>query len=66
MLQTLETPKLQVLHLIQELPDDATYEDIEYELRVQSKIRQGMKDYREGNVHTIDEVKTKLKKWLDE
>lgn len=61
MLQTVETPKLQVLHLIHELPDDATFEDIEYELYVQSKIRQGMKDYREGNVHTLEEVQEILK-----
>lgn len=63
--QAISTPKAQLLQLLSAMPDDSSYEDLEYEMYVRHKIRAGMKDYEEGKVFTLDEVKQQAKKWLD-
>ena len=49
---------------IDSLPDDFTLKDIIEELVVLDKIEQGLKDVKEGNVYTTDQVRQKLEKWL--
>ena len=49
---------------IDSLPDDFTLEDIIEELVILDKIEQGLKDVKGGNVHTTDQVRQKLEKWL--
>ena len=49
---------------IDSLPDDFTLEDIIEELVVLDKIEKGLKDVKEGNVYTTEQVRQKLEKWL--
>ena len=38
-------PKEEALQLIQSLPADSTFEDIQYHLYVREKVGKGMKDF---------------------
>jgi hypothetical protein len=49
---------------IDNLPNEATYNDIIYALYVKSKFEQGMDEIKNGNYLTQDEVKSRLDKWL--
>lgn len=58
------TPKKKASRLLKELPDDCSYEDIQYHLYVLQKIERGLKDIESGRIYSHEEVKKKLNKWL--
>ena len=60
----MKTAKQNALEIIQNLPDEATYEDIMERLYFIQKVEAGLKDIEEGRVHTHEEVKKRLAKWL--
>ena len=47
-------------HVIDSLPEDATWEDVEYHLYVRRKVERGLKDIEEGRVISHAEAKTRL------
>jgi len=51
--------------LLDQIPDDATFEDIQYHIYVREKIDRGLKDVEEGRVVSGDEVERRMQKWLD-
>jgi len=57
------TPKEAVLEAIQALPDDATFEDIEYHLYVRARIEEGLRAADEGRVVPHEEVKGRMAEW---
>ena len=56
--------KDRIVEIMQDLPDDATFEDAIYELYVASKIERGLEqaDKREGISH--EEAKQRFAEWL--
>lgn len=46
--------------LIEQLPDQATWDDIQYELYVQQKIEEGLADIAAGRVISHEELKRRL------
>jgi len=58
------SPKKNLAKLLKELPDDCSYEDIQYHLYVMQKIERGLNDIKGGRVYTTEEVRKKLKRWL--
>lgn len=52
--------------MLTQLPDDVTFEDIQYHLHVLEKIRRGLEDKERGQGVSHEEVKANFKKWLDE
>lgn len=56
--------KEQVIELIKSLPDDCTWEDIQYHIYVREKVERGIQDVDKGKVLTQDEVEREMKKWL--
>lgn len=50
--------------LLKRLPDDCTFEDIQYHLYVLEKIQRGAKSLDEGKGIPHEEAKKRLKKWL--
>ncbi len=60
------TDKEQVLKVLERLPDDATLAEIRYEIDVLAMLKERMADVRAGG-KTIshEEVKQRLKKWLE-
>jgi len=57
--------KAEIMEIIDKLPEDCTIEDVQYSLYVHSKIDKGLKDIKEGNVITHDEVKERMDKWFE-
>jgi predicted transcriptional regulator len=49
---------------IQELPDSATWDDIEERVRFLAAIDKGMADVRAGREVPHEEVKESLREWL--
>ncbi|MCL5278297.1 MAG: hypothetical protein M1376_00115 [Planctomycetes bacterium] len=49
---------------IQELPDSATWEDIEERVRFLAAIDKGLADIKAGRVVPHEEVKESLRQWL--
>ena len=54
------TPKQAAKELIEHLPDQASWNDIMYELYVKQKIEAGLKAVAEGRTVPHDELKRRL------
>jgi hypothetical protein len=60
----MQTAKQEVRELLDQLPDDATVEDIQYHLYVLEKIRRGETRAETEGTLTQDEVEARLRKWI--
>ena len=58
------TAKQEVAHLLTQLPDDATLEDIQYHVYVLEKIRRGHADIEAGRGYTTEQARERLSRWL--
>jgi hypothetical protein len=60
----MNTPKSEVASMLKSLPEDSSFEDIQYHLYVLEKIKRGLEraDKEGGIPHK--EAKKRLKKWL--
>jgi hypothetical protein len=52
--------KTEALRLVEQLPDDATWDDLIYEIYVRQSIEAGLKDCREGRSLPVAEVRRRL------
>lgn len=60
----MQTAKKEVTKLLENLPGDATLEDIQYHLYVLQKIESGLEDAKKGRVITQKEIERWMSKWL--
>jgi predicted transcriptional regulator len=60
----MNTAKEEVRKMLERLPDDASFEDIQYHIYVREKIERGLKDIQEGRVLSQEEVEERMSKWL--
>ena len=60
------TAKYEAQKLIELLPDDASFEDIQYQLYVRQKIDRGLADARDGRVIDHEEVQRRVASWGEE
>ena len=60
----MQSVKEEVIQLLKELPDDSTFEEIQYHLYVRQKIQHGIKDIEEGRTYTQEEMEKRMDKWL--
>ena len=58
------TAKDEVRKLLDKLPDDASFEDIQYHIYVREKIQKGLADVEAGRVYTAAEVETHIAELL--
>ena len=56
--------KQEAQKMIQNLPDDCTYKDIQYHLYVVEKIKNGIHRAQKGEVSSHKEAKARMAKWL--
>ena len=56
-------PKEEVRRLLETLPDEASYEDIQYHIYVRQKVQQGLDDVENGRVLSHDEAVKRLDAW---
>ena len=59
----MSTIKQVAIDLIKKLPDNCTFEDIQYELYAKQKMEKGLKDIVEGNLLTEEEIDAEIKSW---
>lgn len=57
-------PKDQVHALLQKLPEDASYEDIQYHLYVLEKVQRGLQRAELEGVVSHGDAKARLGQWL--
>jgi predicted transcriptional regulator len=62
--EKMRTAKEEVRKMLDKMPDDATFEDIQYHIYVREKIERGLKDIQEGNLLSQEEVEQRMSKWL--
>jgi len=60
----MDTAKEEVRKMLDQLPDDASFEDIQYHIYVREKIERGLKDIQEGRVLRQEDVEERMSKWL--
>jgi hypothetical protein len=58
------SPKDEVISLLKKLPDDASYEDIQYHLYVLEKVKRGLVRADAEGAISHEEAKARLGKWL--
>ena len=58
------TPKQAALKIIEQMPADASLEDIMYGLYFRQCVDRGLQEFDEGLTISHDEVKRNLVKWL--
>lgn len=56
--------KQEAQQMIQNLPDNCTYEDIQYHLYVVEKIKNGIDRAQKGEISSHEEAKARMGKWL--
>jgi len=52
----MQSAKEEVMQLLKGLPDNSTFEQIQYHLYVRQKIQRGIKDVEEGRTYTQEEM----------
>ena len=62
---TSTTPKQAARSLIERLEEDASFEDIQYNLYVLQQVERGLHDVETGNTVSHEEAKAALAPWLD-
>ncbi len=55
--------KEEVRKLLDQIPDDSSFEDIQYHIYVREKIERGLKDVEQGHVLSQEEVEGRMAKW---
>ena len=58
--------KEEVRKLLDQIPDDSSFEDIQYHIYVREKIEHGLKDAEQGRVLSQEEVERRMLKWTGE
>ena len=58
--------KEEVRRLLERLPDDVSFEDVQYHLYVLQQIERGVRDVEEGRVVSQEEMERRMARWLDE
>jgi len=60
----MQTAKQDVEHLLHQLPDDSTLEDIQHHLYVLGKIKRGQQAIANGKRYTSEEARERLSRWI--
>jgi len=59
-------PKEEVRRLLDSLPDEASYEDIQYHIYVQQKIDRGLAASDRGDFISDEEIEQRITRWAGE
>jgi len=62
----MQNAKEEAIKILQTLPDDSTFEEIQYRLFVRQKIEQGLEDISQGKTYSQEMVEKRMKKWVEE
>jgi len=60
----MSTPKAEVASMLEALPDNTSYEDIQYHLYVLEKVKRGLHRAETEGAVSHEDAKARLGKWL--
>jgi len=60
----MKTAKEEVLKILNHIPDDVSFEDIQYHIYVRGKIEKGLEDIKNGKLIDQEEIEQRMLKWL--
>ncbi len=58
------TEKIEAENLIKKLPDNSTFEDIQYHIYIAEKLKKARQQINEGRIVTQKEAEKRLDKWI--
>jgi hypothetical protein len=58
--------KEEVRRILEQIPDSASFEDIQYHIYVRAKIERGLEDVKQERVIDQEEVERRMRKWTAE
>jgi len=58
--------KDEVRRILEQIPDNASFEDIQYHIYVREKIDRGLEDVEQGRVIGQEEVESRMRRWTGE
>jgi predicted transcriptional regulator len=61
----MSTAKEEVRKMLERLPDDSSFEDIQYHIYVREKIERGLNDIESDRLLPQEEVERRMSKWLE-
>ena len=61
----MSAPKDEVRHLLDQLPEEASFEDIQYHIYIRQKIDSGLEDIEVGRTISEKDLEMRLAKWLE-
>jgi len=62
----MESAKEEVRRILEQIPDGASFEDIQYHIYVREKIERGLEDVKQGRAIDQEEVERRMRKWTAE
>ena len=57
--------KQEVYQLLNQLPENISFDDIQYHIYVRQKIRRGIEDVEAGNTISEEEFDKRMARWLE-
>lgn len=57
--------KEEVRRILEQIPEDVTFEDIQYHIYVRQQITRGLEDIDQGRVVSEEEAERRMLKWLE-
>lgn len=57
--------KQEVQQLLNQLPEDVSFDDIQYHIYVRQKIDRGIEDVESGNTISEEEFDKRMGRWLE-
>ena len=60
------TAKEEVRQILEGLPDDASWEDVQYAIYVRERIERGRREAAEGKLLDQGDVENRMERWLAE
>jgi hypothetical protein len=58
------TAKEEVRMMLDRLPEDATWEDVQHSIYVRERVERGRLEASQGKVVDQDEIEERMKRWL--
>jgi hypothetical protein len=60
------TTKEAIRKMLDTLPDDATWEDVQYSIYVRERVARGRLEAEQGKLTDEEEIEVRMKRWLNE
>ncbi|MEK7244153.1 MAG: hypothetical protein AAB112_08340 [Thermodesulfobacteriota bacterium] len=57
--------KEEMRHILEQLPDNATWDDVQYHIYVRQKIDRGLDDVAQGRLLTEEDFDLRMRRWLE-